>query len=443
MRMATYILHYEGQAARHTCVVEGCDREVKITKGGLRLCKAHSSKDERPRPSKSRSNQGNEAPKRSVSAERTPEAITEARSAPGESSELPPAKGTEKAALLGKYLRLALEGKGPREALENCATPSCGPHETWEELKDQATQYVAKLPKEYPQLAKKAIIELVTEDCPPRGLESEGEDPVLSIRTPASQSPFSGELAGTPQVATPARNVVPSRATPPAGSNPQAFFRPKGSQDLPTGMTANPSNTIPDAARIFAAASRPRHIGAYSDAEPPQLDETSKALQTIAKAMAAKDEAAGQDRGKVAATGKVEERLVLLVNVSLGAATVGKELFHALRATSTQGRPQLRAMQFPVNISNRIAYGLAAMRFGGKDIKSLPEYCISAADFPLTGEEEFDNWAGCADLKLEKRPKVPVTLNAWYRNALGKPGQLHVFTAPSITLPLNKRQPSC
>ena len=118
MRMATYILHYEGQAARHTCVVEGCDREVKITKGGLRLCKAHSSKDERPRPSKSRSNQGNEAPKRSVSAERTPEAITEARSAPGESSELPPAKGTEKAALLGKYLRLALEGKVPEKHLK-------------------------------------------------------------------------------------------------------------------------------------------------------------------------------------------------------------------------------------------------------------------------------------------------------------------------------------
>ena len=199
-------------------------------------------------------------------------------------------------------------------------------------------------------------------------------------------------------------------------------------------MTANPSGTIPDAARILAAASRPRHIGAYSDAEPPQLDETSKALQTIAKAMAAKDEAAGQDRGKVAAIGKVEERLVLLVR-GCGAFNVS--------LTSTQGRPQLRAMQFPVNISNRIAYGLAAMRIGGKDIKSLPEYCISAADFPLTGEEEFDSWAGCADLKLEKRPKVPVTLNAWYRNALGKPGQLHVFTAPNITLPLNKRQPSC
>ena len=41
----------------------------------------------------------------------------------------------------------------------------------------------------------------------------------------------------------------------------------------------------------------------------------------------------------------------------IGKATVGKELFHSLRATSTQGRPQLRVMQFPVNINNRIAYG--------------------------------------------------------------------------------------
>ena len=75
-------------------------------------------------------------------------------------------------------------------------------------------------------------------------------------------------------------------------------------------------------------------------------------------------------------------------------------------------------MQFPVNISNRIAYGLASMSLGGKDVKSVPDHCLSAADFPLTSEEEFDNWSGCADLKLEKRPKIPMTLNAWYRNAL-------------------------
>lgn len=58
-------------------------------------------------------------------------------------------------------------------------------------------------------------------------------------------------------------------------------------------------------------------------------------------------------KGKLASIGKTEERLIFLVRgcdaltVPLGKATVGKELFHSLRATSTQGRPQLRVMQFP------------------------------------------------------------------------------------------------
>lgn len=89
------------------------------------------------------------------------------------------------------------------------------------------------------------------------------------------------------------------------------------------------------------------------------MDETTiKALQAIAKAVTTKDEAAAHDKGKLASIGKVEERLVFLVRGCDALTVVGKELFHSLRATSTQGRPQLRVMQFPVNINNRIAYGL-------------------------------------------------------------------------------------
>lgn len=136
----------------------------------------------------------------------------------------------------------------------------------------------------------------------------------------------------------------------------------------------------------FAAAARPRHAGAYTDAEPAALDETAKALQAIAKAVTSKDEAAAHEKGKVSSIGKTEERIVYLVRgcdaltVPVGTATVGKELFHALRATATQGRPQLRAIQFPVNISNRVAYGMASMGFGGQDLKSIPDYHLSAAD---------------------------------------------------------------
>ena len=114
--------------------------------------------------------------------------------------------------------------------------------------------------------------------------------------------------------------------------------------------------------------------------------------------------------------GKVEERVVFLLRgcdsltVCICQATVGKELYQALKATSTQGRPQLRAVQFPVNINNRIAFGLASLSLGGRDVKALPDYALSAADFPLTSEEEFDGFAGTPDNKLEKRPKPPLTL---------------------------------
>ena len=167
-----------------------------------------------------------------------------------------------------------------------------------------------------------------------------------------------------------------------------------------------------------------QHLGAYTDGEPPAMDEATKALQTIAKTLTSKDEAVNHEKGKVSSIGKVEERLVYLVRgcdaltVSVGAAVVGKELFYSLRATATQGRPQLRSIQFPVNIGNRVAFGLASMSIGGRDVRSIPEYALAASDFPLTTEEDFDSFGGATDTKMEKRGKAPATLSHWYRNAL-------------------------
>ncbi len=48
-------------------------------------------------------------------------------------------------------------------------------------------------------------------------------------------------------------------------------------------------------------------MGAYTDAEPPAMDEATKALQTIAKRLT-KDEAVNHEKGKVSSIGKVEER---------------------------------------------------------------------------------------------------------------------------------------
>ena len=132
----------------------------------------------------------------------------------------------------------------------------------------------------------------------------------------------------------------------------------------------------------------------------------------------------GQERGKLSSIGRVEERLVFLLRgcdhfqVALCPAAVGKELFHALKTAGAQARPQLRALKFPATLSNRHCYGIAALQIGGKDLKQVPDYALSAADFPLVTEEEFDAFASPPDHKLEKRPRAPVTLSAWFRCAL-------------------------
>ena len=174
----------------------------------------------------------------------------------------------------------------------------------------------------------------------------------------------------------------PGRTTAALGAG--SLYRPKSSSG-PSAALGNPYGakgtgksplqgiTPPRPQDSFAAVVRPRHMGAYTDAEPPAMDEATKALQTIAKTLTSKDEAV---------------------------------------------RPQLRAIQFPVNIGNRIAFGLASMSIGGRDLRTLPDYSVAASDFPLTTEEDFDSYGGAPDSKMEKRLKAPSTLSHWYRNAL-------------------------
>ena len=57
------------------------------------------------------------------------------------------------------------------------------------------------------------------------------------------------------------------------------------------------------------------------------------------------------------------------------------------------------------------------MQLGAKTLATLPEYCLSAGDFPLTSEEDFDNYGGTPDLKLEFG-RYPNTLTTWFRAAL-------------------------
>ena len=109
------------------------------------------------------------------------------------------------------------------------------------------------------------------------------------------------------------------------------------------------------------SAVRPTRAGAFTEPEVRTTDDTTKALQAIVKAVTARDEVAAHDKGKLASIGRLEERLTFLVRgcdsltVPVGACTTGKELFHSLKTTGAQRRPQMRALQFPVNVTNRVA----------------------------------------------------------------------------------------
>lgn len=286
---------------------------------------------------------------------------------------------------MGTYLRAILQGVTESEALGLVSTPACGVNETRAVLREAATEYLPKLPDDYPAKAREAVVHLVLQPTW-QDTRLPAKDPVLGISSPAPQ-----EHTANRMVAKVEENWVEEREAPRqdrvATPKPteemgwQAFYRPRGSQGFPSQAPyfSAGSGTIrpPQAQDTLAMAARPRHLGAYTDGEPAHLDETAKALQAIAKTLTGKDEAAGQERGKLASIGKTEERMVFLLRgcdkltVPVGNSTVGKELYHSLKSTSTQGRPQLRSIQFPVNINNRVAFGLASLSFGGKDTRAL------------------------------------------------------------------------
>ena len=174
---------YEGQAAKRTCAIEGCDREVKVSKGGLRLCKLHGAKEDRTRANRTKSGLI-ASPKPAPPEKEDKSEGTAACLAPGIPTEARSSGSLHRAAMLGVYLRGILEGKDEIEALRSCQQGDCGPREAWEELKEHANSYVTKLPRGYPPAARRAIIFLVTEECPVKdSVEEVAQDPVLNLVT--------------------------------------------------------------------------------------------------------------------------------------------------------------------------------------------------------------------------------------------------------------------
>ena len=423
---------YVVSRALRGCAVEGCNSAARVMHRNVKLCKLHAAKEEKRPPHVPRAtlNTGKE----SLESEEPPpnKSTQESTVAAAE-----PVKDGKASQVLADYVRSRSQGGSDSEARAACAWALLSDQDLSNVLKTTAQQYLTRLPATFPATSRKALEDLARPAL---------VDPVLQLEVD-----FQGD-AGRHLPSLSAPNVVreeesegrpearfapgPAPGGPPATpswdhthgtSGAAAFFRPRkpvsgAAQGALATLAAAPPTF--DGASSLAISARPWRAGAFTDPEPRPVDDATKALQTIAKAVLSKDEAAGQERGKVSSIGKTEERLVFLargcdaLTVPVCASTVGKELFHALKTAGSQGRPQMRALQFPVNVNNRIAFGIASMNIGGKEVKSLPEFSLSAADFPLTTEADFDTFAPPTDFKLEKRPRGPITLTAWFRCAL-------------------------
>ena len=348
-----------------------------------------------------------------------------------------PIKDGKASQVLADYVRSRCQGGSDSDARAACAWALLSDQDLSNVLKATAQQYLARLPATFPAASRRALEDLANPAPVDPVLQLEvdfqGDAGRHFLSPPGSNAVREEESEGRPEARfapgpapggpPAAPSWVPAQETPGAA----AFFRSKKpGNGTAQGTLATLAAAPPtfDGASSLAISARPWRAGAFTDPEPRPVDDATKALQSIAKAVLSKDEAAGQERGKVSSIGKTEERLVFLargcdaLTVPVCASTVGKELFHALKTAGSQGRPQMRALQFPVNINNRIAFGIASMNIGGKEVKSLPEFCLSAADFPLTTEADFDTFAPPTDFRLEKRPRGPVTLTAWFRCAL-------------------------
>ena len=224
---------YEGQAAKRTCAIEGCDREVKLSKNGLKLCKMHGAKEERTKTTRNRASSSASTPQGKDNADPNGALFgPEARTAPGlEVAKRPSSSNPHGAALLAKYLKAVIEGKDEKSCLSLCVSGDRGPRETWEELKEQATGYVTKLPKDYPPIARKAIVNLVTEDCPEISITAEEGGPILELgkilnlqKEHVALEKEEQKDAGGPVEVLPPTHTQQGQQRPPV--DPSSFYRP-------------------------------------------------------------------------------------------------------------------------------------------------------------------------------------------------------------------------
>ena len=103
------------------------------------------------------------------------------------------------------------------------------------------------------------------------------------------------------------------------------------------------------------------------------------------------------------------------LQVSLCPHSLGRELYDNLKLTADMSKPALRNLRFPINMLNRIAYGISLGSWGARAHNCAPKHYLTTADFAKVSQDAFDNFAPKKDNALEAPPRLITSMLVWHQ----------------------------
>ena len=96
---------------------------------------------------------------------------------------------------------------------------------------------------------------------------------------------------------------------------------------------------------------------------------------------------------------------------------LGRPLVKALLRAAEHSAALFKHHRWPTLINYRMAYGLATGSWGGKTVEAMHPHSLGVADWVTCAEELFDDYVPSAEYEIEPRPKQPLDMLRWAKQA--------------------------
>ena len=235
------------------------------------------------------------------------------------------------------------------------------------------------------------------------------------------------QLAATLNLEPVRHSTLPIKVSPPSKFMPASAPDPLldriragpprlQARPLSPASTMTPRAAGPDEQRLAAAAEQQASIAT----------DTNSALKSVAAAVDA-FRRAHEDDSKIGEGSMAHLRatstsqLVYLArgldtfDVQVCEGLTGRELYDNIKRAGDCARDLMSKVNWPTPITNRMAYGITSLSWGGRTGPQALQHCLTAADFPWTSQEVFDDWIPTEGNQREIRAKYPQTVAVWKR----------------------------